>query len=131
MLLSSICPFYLKKSIPPAEAGSLCLSSIATASTRVWRSPLISLLDTSGHIDKVPVFAQHGRTTFEQRTQELTKSVLPRPGFLVWNPATQLSKKPVGEQSLSSEPECLNPQPEDSTHVPKKPATLWTYLTPG
>ena len=55
----------------------------------------------------MPVLAQHA----EQGALS-TENVLPRHGILAWNPFRSVGKEPVGEPSLSGEPECL------SLHLP-------------
>jgi hypothetical protein len=74
---------------------------------------LVSSRDTSesedsGQHDKLPVPAHRGRTTRGQEALQSTKNILPRHRFLPGTPYVQLEKNPVGEPSLSGEPECLS-----------------------
>ena len=67
---------------------------------------MASQSDASGHIDKVPVLAQLA----EPEALPSTENVLPRHGVLAWNLDRSVGKEPVGEPSLSGEPECLSLQ---------------------
>jgi len=77
---------------------------------------LASLADTSRPSDKRPVLTQACRIN----SVVSTENVLPLHGILAGNPTVQLEKNPVGELSLSGEPECLSLQTDGSTQVPEK-----------
>ncbi len=65
---------------------------------------LASVHDTSGRSDNAPVLAQHAEqgALFRPRTFYLAADSLPEPG------ECSVGKVPVGEPSLSGEPECLS-----------------------
>ena len=88
------------------QARGLHLDFTATLPAPDGSAALASPSVASGAIDDCPVLAQHA----EPEALVSTKSVLPLHGVLAGNPGHSVGKEPVGEPSLSGEPECLSLQ---------------------
>ena len=93
------------RQIPSLLEGDRLVSSLDRNSAyRKRHAALASTTDTSGRSDNAPVLAQHA----ESAASSSTENVLPRHGVLAWNLDRSVEKVPVGEPSLSGEPECLS-----------------------
>ena len=106
----------ISQRLHPLQGDKLVSSLCRNSGIPCEMPALASLADTSRPSDKRPVLTQACRIN----SVVSTENVLPLHGILAGNPTVQLEKNPVGELSLSGEPECLSLQTDGSTHVPER-----------
>ena len=106
----------ISQRLHPLQGDKLVSSLCRNSGIPCEMPALASLADTSRPSDNRPVLTQACRIN----SVVSTENVLPLHGILAGNPTVQLEKNPVGELSLSGEPECLSLQTDGSTQVPEK-----------